>query len=172
MTISVHDLRKVDPGQAAAWMLSIADNMRPADVEEIRVTGSQLPIEALLRGYYEGTHGWVICDRNGEPIAMFGAAPSHIPGAAAVWMLGTPGILREAVSIARQTRPYLDELSEAYPYLWNYIDARNAVSMRWLQWGGFQLLKEHRFGPEGHLFYSFARSRPCVDQSPSPSPQA
>ena len=80
-------------------------------------------------------------------MALFGAPPPPLPGLGIVWMLGTDAIQTEAMGIARRTRRYFDELNAAYPILWNYIDARNAVSLRWLRWGGFKLLKHVSFGP-------------------------
>jgi hypothetical protein len=71
-------------------------------------------------------------------------------------MLGSDAIQAEALGIARRTRRYFDELNEPYPILWNYIDDRNKVSMKWLEWGGFKLLAPADFG--GHLFHIFART--------------
>jgi hypothetical protein len=87
---------------------------------------------------------------------MFGAAPHPLPGVGVVWMLGTDGILKNSFGIARATRRYFDTLNDAYFVLWNYIDARNVVSLRWLRWGGFKLLKDVAFGP--HQFHIFART--------------
>lgn len=157
--IQVHDLRYVEPDVAEAWLETIAANLRQSDVDEVKASSALPPRDALFASFALSTHAYVILSRGGGPIAVFGAAPHPLPGVGIVWMLGTDGIRREAYSIARSTRRYLDELSEAYPILWNFIDARNAVSMRWLRWGGFKVLADHpNHGPEGRLFHTFART--------------
>jgi hypothetical protein len=160
--IEVKDLRHVDADVAEAWLREIAKNLRQSDIDEVKASSSLSPEDALLASYHYSTHGYVILSNHplcSGPIAAFGAAPHPLPGVGVVWMLGTDGIKREAYSVAKKTRHYFDELNAAYLMLWNYIDARNTVSMRWLRWGGFKLLAEHPdHGPEGRLFYTFART--------------
>lgn len=112
-------------------------------------------LEILAQSVLLSTHGWLVFS-DGEPIAVMGAAPSALPGVGIAWMLGTPGILRVGRTVARQTAQYLDAMHTAYPVLWNYIDARNTVSMKWLRWVGFELLGD-RTAPSGHQFHIFAR---------------
>lgn len=120
---------------------------------------SVAPERALGASLALSSHAYAVLDRTGEPVAMFGAAPHPLPGVGIVWMLGTDGIDREAHAIARKTRRYFTELTEAYPVaLWNFIDARNTKSMRWLRWGGFRMIGETALGPDGHPFHIFARS--------------
>ena len=154
--IQVHDLRLVDPDVVGAWADRISTNLRACDLDEIEVMGAVAPDAALRASVELSSHAYAVLDASGEPVAMFGAAPHPLPGVGIVWMLGTDGITREGRSIARATRRYFDELNAAYSILWNYIDARNTASLRWLRWGGFRLLGETRFGP--HLFHIFART--------------
>jgi hypothetical protein len=156
--ITFHDLREVDPDTLGSWVDHIADNMRAEDRDEVAAMQSGVTVlDALRQSVSLSSHGFSIMDRAGEPVAIFGAAPHPLPGVGVVWMLGTDGIRREAQGIARNTRPYLDVLNEAYPILWNYIDDRNKVSLRWLKWGGFELIGHHEFS--GHPFHTFARTR-------------
>lgn len=157
--ITVHDLRHVDADVAEAWLSEISENLRQSDIDEVTAMGGVSPSEALKVSVALSTHAYVVMDKDGNPVAAFGAAPHPLPGVGIVWMLGTDGVRREAYSIAKQTRRYFEELQAAYFLLWNYIDARNTASMRWLKWGGFTLLKEHpNFGPEGRTFFTFART--------------
>lgn len=156
--ITVHDLRYVEPDVAEAWATKLSKNLRRADLDEIEAMASVAPEDALRTSVALSTHAYAIMGRDGEPVAMFGAAPHPLPGVGIVWMLGTEGIRQEAVGIARQTRRYFDELNAAYDILWNYIDARNEVSLRWLRWGGFELLGDTAMGPEGLPFHIFART--------------
>lgn len=155
--ISVHDLRHVDADVAEAWLKHIAENMRQADIDEVSASSGMDPHEALMVSFRLSSHAWVFTGQGGGAIGVFGVVPhSHLPDVGIVWMLGTDDIKTEALGIARRTRPYIREMNEAYGLLWNYVDARNETSIRWLKWGGFRLLEPHRFGD--HLFYSFARS--------------
>lgn len=154
--ITVHDLRHVEPDVVEAWADHITRNMRAQDIEEIEASGSVPPDEAVMASLALSSHGYCVVDRVGEPCAMFGAAPHPLPGVGVAWMLGTDGIRREAQSIARQTPLYIEQLHTAYSVLWNYIDARNSISKRWLRWGGFELLKDVELG--GHHFHIFART--------------
>jgi hypothetical protein len=158
--IAVHDLRSVDPDEAGAWADHIATNLRACDLDEIEAMGAVSAERALRTSVELSSHAWAVLGRDGEPVAMFGAAPHPLPGVGIVWMLGTEGITREALGIGRATRRYFDELNAAYAILWNFIDTRNTASLRWLRWGGFQLVGERMFGP--HPFHIFARTNPHV----------
>lgn len=154
--IQVHDLRHVEPDVVEAWTDHIAANLRQQDLDEIEAMGVGAPEETLKTSVQLSTHGYCVVDRGGDPCAIFGAAPHPLPGVGVVWMLGTDSVRTEAYSIARQTRRYFETLNDAYPVLWNYIDARNTVSLRWLRWGGFKLLSDVEIG--GHPFHIFART--------------
>lgn len=151
-------LGSVGAAQADDWIRLLHPNLREADVAEIAAMTGLSPEEALRTSVHYSSHGWVILDSQAKPISIFGAAPSGVPGAGLMWMVGTEGIRRNASAIARNTRPYLEEMNRAYPILWNHVDARNAVSIRWLQWAGCRVIGEDPFfGPERRLFYVFAR---------------
>lgn len=152
-------LSTVGAAQADEWIRFLANNLRQADVAEIKAGIDLTPEEAIRMSIHLSSHGWVILDAAGEPIAIFGAAPSNIPGTAMMWMVGTEGIRRNSREIARNTRPYLDEMNVTYPYLWNFVDARNDVSLRWLRWAGCRIIgDEPLHGVEQRLFYIFSRT--------------
>lgn len=153
--IQVHDLRHVEADVVEAWADQLTPKLRQCDLDEIEAMAGTTPAGALRDSLALSTHAYCITNDEG-PVAMFGAAPSPLPGVGIVWMLGSDDIQAEALGIARRTRRYFDELNQPYPILWNYIDDRNKVSMKWLEWGGFKLLKPVQMG--GHLFHIFART--------------
>lgn len=153
------DMGAADPAWVAASLSHIIKNLRQQDRDEINAMHGQAPELVIPQSVLLSSHGWIIVHQ-GEPVAVFGAAPSPLSGVGIVWMLGTDGLLSCGHTVGRQTRQHLDAMHTRYPLLWNYIDARNSVSMRWLEWGGFELLGDH-LAPTGHLFHIFARSRHC-----------
>lgn len=158
------DLREVDPGTLVDLLGHLAGNLRQSDLDEINATSELTPMHALVESVRVSERGWIITV-DGEPVCIFGAAPSGIPNGGIVWMLGTPRMdeRRVALSICRNFRPYLDELHKLWPVLWNRIDARNQKSMDWLTWGGFRLIEAHpNHGREGRLFFTFSRYQPHV----------
>lgn len=150
------DCGTADPSWVAASVAHIASHLRQQDRDELEAMHGGIPELVLPQSLLLSSHGWIIVSQD-EPVGIFGAAPSPLPGVGVAWMLGTDGLLREPRSVARQTAHYVEALHKDYPVLWNYIDTRNTVSMRWLRWGGFKLLGDHR-APSGHLFHLFARS--------------
>lgn len=155
--IEVHDLRHVPADTVGAWARHLAENLREQDREEVAASSGMDPKASVALSLLLSKRAYAILGRDGDPVAIFGAAPHPLPGVGVVWMLGTDGILTEAHSIARQTRRYMNELQQEFPVLWNYVDERNTVSMRWLKWAGYSLHGE-RVTPAGHRFRIFARS--------------
>jgi hypothetical protein len=159
MTITIHDLHCVSPDVGKAWLVTLADNLRQSDLDEIEAMSGNAPRQVLLESASLSSHAYMILDRDNKPIAAFGAAPYALPEVGIVWMLGTEGVDREALAIGRATKATFEMLNQAYPLaLWNYIDDRNKVSMRWLRWGGFKVISSKPMGPAGLTFHLFARS--------------
>lgn len=152
----------LDPDVLAALLLELAAGLRATDLDEIAATSDLAPLDALLNSVLVSALSWVVL-HEGDPVAVFGVAPTALEVAGSVWMLGTSGMDAAAISILRLTRPYLLEMHRRFPLLWNYIDARNEKSMAWLRWCGFRLLEAHpNHGREGRLFFTFARYEPHV----------
>lgn len=143
-----------------AWLEAIADDMRQTDIDEVAASSGLSPLDALLGSVTASSSGYVVTDRDDKPVMIFGAAPHGAPGVGVVWMLATNGLQREAFHIAKQTRRYLAALHEQFTVLFNWIDDRNKPSMKWLEWGGFQVVDiDFNHGAEGRLFYQFVRHK-------------
>lgn len=162
--MKIVSLSEVTNAQAAEWLVDLAEDLRSSDLDEISAGSGEEPATALISSVMVSSHAWVILDGS-DPICAFGCAPEDAPGSAVIWMLGSPRMdePRNAIPILRLSRTYLDEMHRAYPTLWNYIDARNDRSMKWLEWCGFEVLEAvPGHGREGRLFYHFSRHRPHV----------
>ena len=131
-----------------------------ADRAEIMATVVGDPQELLMRSAWASTLGWIMLDRTDEPVGVFGVAPQGTPRVGAPWLIGSSGIEREAVALARQTGAHVEQMLQAYPVLTNHIDARNDLALDWLLWAGFDLIDaKANYGPEQRLFLQFMKAR-------------
>lgn len=139
----------------------IAENLRPADRAEMVATATDEmdPFWRLVESWDASVASWLILDNSNLPIGIFGVAPHLVPNVGIAWLMGTEGMEREALSVARQTPGYVAQLQEFFPILWARVDARNELSMRWLEWADFQITDaDAHFGPEERLFLQFLRT--------------
>lgn len=137
----------------------IIENLRPADLDEIRASVPGDPGEIIRASATASVLGWIILDRTGLPIGLFGAADGGLGRVGIPWMVGTPGLEQEAHALARHTRRYVGEMLRTFPVLTNFVDARNTAALDWLLWAGFHLIDaDPRHGPEERLFLQFSRT--------------
>jgi hypothetical protein len=100
---------------------------------------------------------------NGAPVCMFGVSPNPVlQGVGMPWMIGTTLLERHAMTFLRRCRPYLEEMSESFVLLQNYVDARNVSAIRWLKWLGFKFDSPQPTGPFGLPFHRFQMKRNFV----------
>lgn len=62
----------------------------------------------------------------------------------------------------RECRRYLAGMEQLYPVLFNLIDERNTVHMRWLRWMGFTFIRRTTYGHEQRPFLEFIKL--CVSR--------
>lgn len=159
MTAKAVLLSKLDATVAAEALAYIFDNLRETDLAEIKASTRLRPDRVFAEGIALSRHTWIIQDRTGLPIGVFGVAPSAFPDMGIAWLVGTDGMEREATAIARQTRRYVAAMQQDFSVLTNWIDARNERSLQWLLRAGFHIIDaDPAYGPERRLFYQFART--------------
>lgn len=92
----------------------------------------------------------------GELIALFGFVPGGLlSDTAHPWLVGTDGLARVSGTLNRLARSYCSVVLGAYPLLFNYVDARNKVSIAWLKRLGFEVHDAEPFGVAGLPFHRF-----------------
>lgn len=160
MTARAVNLVTLDDDTIRESFEHIAANLRPADLDEVKATiGDEDPFWALVESWDQSTLAFLILDDTGLPIGAFGVAPHAAMKVGIAWLIGTPGIEAAALSVARQTKQFVQELQDIYPVLWANVDARNDLSIRWLEWAGFNMIDaDPAFGPEERLFLQFIRT--------------
>jgi len=116
---------------------SLAPRLRPDDVQEVWSLLRQTPLEALESSFGLSDQA-VVMTLQGVPILMAGVAP--VPSdqeRGVIWLLGTPEIKSVSRRFLIESRAYLAMFHSHYRCLWNLVDARNTVHLRWLHWLGF-----------------------------------
>ena len=96
---------------------------------------------------------------DGEPAAIFGAAPSSEEDSGIAWLLGTDAIDAHTRAFWLASREGLALLFTWFARLFNYVDARNQTSLRWLKRLGAEVAAPVPFGVEAQPFHYFELTR-------------
>lgn len=149
--------------------ISLAPRLRKADLEELRATTDKTPEAVLLESVGEGLETYS-AEQDGVVVALFGIDrfPNMDPDEAVVWMVGSDEAVKNKHDFLRAAREFLNSAHQRFPLLWNVIDARNTVHIKWLKRSGFIAIRRHeRLGVEQRPFFEFVR----IDHSCAPLPQ-
>ena len=138
----------------------VAENMREEDIAEIRAQSGLEPLASLFYCFFKSKPCMTMISRHGHQMGMWGVVPeSETSGR--IWMLGCQSMLDDTSdkhTFLRQSKIELRKILNKYPVLFNVVDARNEIHVRWLQWMGFTFIQKHpEWGPESRLFYEFVR---------------
>jgi len=130
--------------------------IREADIKEVFASSGEDADRALQLGFQLSEFCWVGLIED-EPVTCFGARRiSMVSDRGVPWLLGTDGLSRVTKTFVKESRGYVQIISKAMPYLENYVDVRNALSIRWLKWCGFTMAeKPEPFGKFKLPFFKF-----------------
>ena len=135
----------------------LAPRLRYEDKRELLTSSGNTPYQSLLNGFIASDVCFTITDQENIPVGMFGVTPEG-----AIWLLATPEIKRIRFSFLRESRKVVDFLNNQYPKLWNFVDCRNELHLRWLKWCGFKFIRKINYGVLQQPFYEFEKL--CVNQ--------
>ena len=134
----------------------IAENIREDDRREILAMNGEEPLDAMVSGFIYSDNPRTVLVGD-TPVAMFGSGEVE-PGVGVVWLLGTDGIEDISIQFLRESKHWLEQLHDKYEMLFNYVDERNTVHIKWLRWLGFKFINRHeQFGVENRPFIEFVR---------------
>ena len=135
----------------------IASHMRKADLEEVAAASGRGPFAALRDSLKVASLSWTGMV-NDVPACMFGVGVIDILGGiGSPWLLGTDLVERNAVAFLRRSKGCVEQMTGLFPYLYNYVDARNTLSIKWLRWLGFEMARAPvPYGIWGMPFYCFS----------------
>jgi hypothetical protein len=141
-----------------AHIRAIAARMRAADREEVFAASGRSPLSALSFSYRHSCQAWTALF-DGRPEVMWGVGDLDIlTGIGAPWLLGTDAVETNFRGFLRISKHWPAQLLGRYRLLRNVVDARNAVSLRWLEWLGFRLFEPVQIN--GHAFRLFEMGEP------------
>lgn len=119
----------------ASDLTAVTKNMRHADRQECRAAAGMSPELALFLSVETSSEAYTLVSPDGEPVGVCGLSPGNTERDRLVWMLATDGLLQHSRLFLRESRVWVDSHARRY-VLWNYVDARNTVHIRWLKWLG------------------------------------
>lgn len=149
-------LRRAELADADA----LAPRLREEDLQEILAADGRSPVIVLREGIASSDPCWAVSNTGDLLVALFGVIPdSRDSRQGKIWLLGAPALLEQPLSVSRLSRCWVEELQQRYPVLWNYVDSRNTVHVRWLERCGFKIIRRiEEFGVERRPFLEVERS--------------
>lgn len=136
----------------------LAPTLREEDVAECKAHSNIDGETALILGVkYSHLPIGIYLDDN-KCIAIVGVVPEK-KNFGRVWLLASEE-LKEVLSyrFIKNTKKVCELLNKSFPILYNYVDARNDLHIKWLKWVGFTFINKHeKFGYEQKPFYEFIK---------------
>ena len=134
----------------------LAPRLRYEDKREILSNSGSTPFEALYFSYKYSDISFTIINSKNEPVAIFGInnAGNNV---GAIWFVATDRLKDIQFSFLRQNKKVIDFLNTKYKILWNFVDCRNSLHIKWLKWCGFKFINKQKYGVLNKPFYEFIR---------------
>ena len=72
-----------------------------------------------------------------------------------VWMLGSNKLKKIKIAFLKESRTEVEGMNTLFPHLWNIIDSRNELHLKWIKWCGFKIIGERMVN--NVKFYEFCK---------------
>ena len=141
---------------------SLAPRMRQADINEIKASHGVKPLDALLEpfnSYYTGTAYSIISDIDDIVIGMFGSRSTDDSNYGCAWLLSSEELRTQShkKQFLKQCRKWGNKINKPFRFIYNYVDARNWQSLKWLKFCGFEIITTEKYGLENIDFHLLVR---------------
>ena len=130
----------------------LAPRLRFEDKREILSTAGMTPYTALYYSYLKSEIVFTIVNTKKEPVGIFG-----ITVGGAIWLLATDKLKNIQYSFLKENKKVIDFLNTKYKILWNFVDCRNSLHIKWLKWCGFKFINKKKYGVLNEPFYEVIR---------------
>ena len=131
----------------------LAPNLRSEDKREVNTLGKTSE-QALLTGYLLGKVCRSIINNYGQVVGMYGVVPAD-DKTGLVWMLGSDKLKKIKIPFLKESRTEVEGMNTLFPHLWNIIDSRNEMHLKWIKWCGFKIIGERMVN--NVKFYEFCK---------------
>lgn len=141
----------------------IGPRLRQSDAAEL-LAASGLSAADSLRFSIKASQGgfcMIAITDGGEPVLIWGVAPSPTEGVGIPWMVATPEIYNPQYlrTFKKLCGEWVERMNKQFPLLINYVDHRNVTSILWLQALGFTFIELVPNYGHGKLpFWKFMRA--------------
>ena len=134
----------------------LAPRLRFEDKQEILASVGLTPYDGLKLSFSNSTLCLTIVNPKGKAVAIFGIA--NLGGdVGGIWLLATEDLSTIQIAFLRECKKVIQLLNKKYKILWNYVDCRNELHIKWLKWCGFKFLRKTNYGVLQKPFYEFIR---------------
>lgn len=134
----------------------IADKIRKPDADELWASSHLTPYQALMVSFMVSRDTTFTGTANGVPVCMFGIRePSMLSDTAVPWMIAGADLEFYSKAFLRRSKAIVNMWRSIYPFMQNYVDERNVVAVRWLQWVGFSVYYPKEYGADKLPFHRF-----------------
>ena len=156
------DITLERPCEADALELRL--KLRHADLLEVQAASGPRVSETIEKAIEASPSVYTVrAKATGDLLCIFGCVPLDLMQTTGTpWMLGTDLLRRHARSLVRVTRVYFDDMLAHYSLLMNFVDARNAQSIRLIRGVGCEVGNPVPYGVSGKPFRPFWRERDHV----------
>jgi len=116
-------------------ILELSDNLRFEDKRELEDLGYPDPLLPLIESFHNSDECWTIKVKENNKVAgVYGVNDGLI------WLMATPEILKGKIQFLRNCRQEVERLNTKYPVLYNIVDSRNDLHLKWLQFCNFEFV--------------------------------
>lgn len=143
----------------------IAANLREIDRKEIWASSGFMPQQALNYSLKTCPVSYAaINPKTNNPVLIFGVGKkqSIISDKRCIWMLATDEIYSIKTTFLKECNSYINQIG-AGSKVFNYVIEGNDVTLKWLHWLGFTIIKPKPHGLIGKNFHYVEKDLSCVN---------
>ena len=134
----------------------LAPRLRQEDKQEILAGSGLIPYEALLIGFKNSVVVFTIFNPKNKPVGIFGIN-NYEKDIGVIWLLATKDLAKIQIAFLKECREVIKFLNTKYKILWNFVDCRNQLHIKWLKWCGFKFIRRLNRGVLQKPFYEIIR---------------
>lgn len=142
-------------------LLNLLINMRPEDARECHAMVGPRFHKMLRLEFRASQEAWYAGFAGDKLLCLFGLGRrlTMLSTEAPVWMLATEHLKDHAAPFARHSIGVVQNFIERNSRIFNFVDERNVLAVKWLKWLGFVIMEPVQFGVKGERFHPFYMER-------------